>query len=247
MSRRPGRRLRGVGGTRYTGGMHEMPLRRAATIAGVFTAVLWMIHAAGALTGVPPGLLGIRPGEPAALTGLLTAPLVHGSVNHLLANTPPLLVLGTSMLYVYPRASTIALPVIWLGSGLGVWLFARDATHLGASGLIYGMMFFVFVIGMLRRDRPSIALAMIVFFLYGSMVWGILPLKPGVSFESHLFGALTGTVAAIALRRRDPLPQRPRYDWEEDPSLEVEDPVIGDLWRTDDERDGAVDPERNRP
>lgn len=211
--------------------MHDSRLKRAAGAAALFIAALWVIHGLGALLDITLGVLGVRPGAPAGLHGVLTAPLVHGSARHLLANTPPLLVLGTAMLYGYPRASKIALPLIWLVSGLGVWLFAREATHLGASGLTYGMMFFVFVIGILRRDRPSIALAMIVFFLYGSMVWGVLPLKPGISFEFHLFGALAGIAAAFLLRRRDPLAQRRLYDWEKDPSAGGEDPVIGDLWR----------------
>lgn len=211
--------------------MREIPFRRAAGIAGFFAAVLWTIHISAVVLGVPLGLLGIRPGQITALHGVLTAPLVHGSFPHLISNTPPLLVLGTAMLYGFPRASKIALPMIWLGAGLGVWLFAREATHLGASGLAHGMMFFVFVIGVLRRDRPSMALAMIVFFLYGGMVWGVLPSKPEISFESHLFGALAGIAAAFLLRRRDPLAQRRRYEWENDPSVEEEDPVIGDLWR----------------
>lgn len=223
--------------------MRDIRLKRAVVVAALSIAALWAIHALGALLDVTLSGLGVRPGQITGLHGILTAPLVHGSARHLLTNTPPLLVLGTAMLYGYPRASKIALPMIWLVSGVGVWLFAREATHLGASGLTYGMMFFVFVIGILRRDRPSIALALIVFFLYGSMVWGVLPLKPGISFEFHLFGALTGIAAAVVLRRRDPLAQRRLYDWEKDPSAEEEDPVIGDLWRDaekpEDDSDGA--------
>jgi len=214
--------------------MRDRHLKRSFALAALFTAALWVVQTAGAVTGIPLGVLGIRPGHVAGLHGVLTAPLVHGSFAHLLANTPPLLVLGTAMLYGFPRASKVALPVIWLGSGLGVWLFARDAIHLGASGLAYGMMLFVFVIGVLRRDRPSMGLAMIVFFLYGSMIWGVLPLKPGVSFESHLFGAIAGLLAAFALRRRDPLVARRRYEWEE-PDAEDEDALIGDLWRDADQ------------
>lgn len=215
--------------------MRDIHLKRSFAVVALFTGTLWAIHAAGMLLGAPVELFGIVPRQAAGLPGVVTAPLVHGSFRHLVANTPPVLVLGTAMLYGFPRASKIALPGIWLGSGLGVWLFARESTHLGVSGLIYGMMFFVFVIGVLRRDRPSIALAMIVAFLYGGMVWGVLPTKPGVSFESHLFGALAGIAAAFALRRRDPPAERRYYEWEKRPSLEEEDPVIGDLWRDADE------------
>jgi len=211
--------------------MRDPHLKRCFIIALVFTGALWAIQVAASLLGLPLSGLGIRPATWAGLHGVATAPLAHGSFRHLAANTPPLLVLGTAMLYGFPRASRIALPAIWLGSGAAVWLFARDATHLGASGLTYGMMFFVFAIGVLRRDRPSIALALIVAFLYGGMVWGVLPIKPGVSFESHLSGAILGIAMAAALRRRDPLAGRRRYDWEEEPALADDDPVIGDLWR----------------
>lgn len=206
--------------------MRDVRLKRTFLVAALFTAALWSIQALATLVDMPLGVLGIRPGQ--GLLGVFTAPLAHGSFSHLLANTPPLLVLGTAMLYGFPRAAPIALAMIWLGSGLGVWLFARDAIHLGASGLTYGMMFFVFVIGVLRRDRPSMGLAMIVAFLYGGMVWGVLPLKPGVSFEFHLFGALAGIIAAFLLRRRDPLAAPRLYDWEKDPTSEEQDTVVGD-------------------
>lgn len=211
--------------------MREVPFKRAAAIAAFFAATLWTIHISAAAVGFPVDGFGIRPGELTALHGVLTAPLAHASFEHLISNTPPVLILGTVMLYGFPRASKIALPLIWLASGLGVWLFARAGTHLGASGLTHGMMFFVFVMGVLRRDRLSMALAMIVFFLYGGMVWGVLPTEPRVSFESHFFGAIAGVVSAFLLRRRDPLPPRRRYEWEEEPALDEDDPVIGDLWR----------------
>ena len=105
---------------------------------------------------------------------------------------------------------------IYFGSGIGVWLFARETYHIGASGLTFGMMFFVFTIGAIRWDRRAIALSMIVFFLYGGMIWGILPHDPGISFESHFFGALIGITLAIALRNRDPAPPEKRYSWEDE-------------------------------
>ncbi len=179
-------------------------------------ALLWLIHTVFALTAWSPAALGVRPGEASGLVGVLTAPLVHGTWGHLAGNSAALLVLASAMIYGTPHAAKIALPVIWLASGLAVWLFAREAAHIGASGLTYGMMFFVFIIGILRRDKRSIALALLVFFLYGSMVWGLLPVAPGVSFEYHLFGALAGGLCAFLLRNRDPLPPRRRYEWEEE-------------------------------
>jgi membrane associated rhomboid family serine protease len=93
------------------------------------------------------------------------------------------------------------------------------------------MMFFLFIIGVLRRDRLSIAISLTVFLLYGSMVWGIFPTKVGISFESHLFGAVTGTGLAVLLRRYDPASSEKRYDWEDEPK-DIEDSVIEDPWRS---------------
>ena len=149
------------------------------------------------------------------LPGVLTAPLLHGSPAHLVANAGALLLLGTLALAVYPRASVRALPLMWLGSGLGAWLLGDAGSyHLGASGLTHGLMFLVFTLGLLRRDRPSIAAGMIAFLFYGGMLLTVLPQEPGVSWQSHLGGALGGIVAAFLFRRADPVPLRRKYSWE---------------------------------
>jgi membrane associated rhomboid family serine protease len=153
--------------------------------------------------------------RPEGVWGLLTAPLLHGSIEHIAANAASLLLLGTLALAVYPWATLRALPLLWLGSGLGAWLLGDPGSHhLGASGVTHGLMFLVFVLGLLRRDRPSIAAAMIAFFLYGGMLLTVLPQEPGVSWQSHLGGALGGVLAALLFRRSDPLPPRRRYSWE---------------------------------
>lgn len=189
-------------------------LRRAFTIALSFALLLWSIRLAEFLGQLDFSHLGIYPRRLDGLHGILTAPFIHGSFSHLFANTAPIVVIGTALLYGYPRAARVLLPAVYLGGGLAVWLFARDAHHIGASGLAFGMLFFVFTIGALRWDRRAIALSMIVFFLYGGMLWGIFPSTPDVSFESHLSGALIGTVLAFVLRNRDPEPPRKQYSWE---------------------------------
>lgn len=159
----------------------------------------------------------VTPGALAGLLGLATAPVLHGSLEHLAANAISLLMLGTLAGAVYPRATLRALPLLWLGSGLGAWLLGAPGTHhLGASGLTHGLMFLVFVLGVVRRDRPSIAAAMIAFLLYGGMLLTVLPREAGVSWQSHLGGAVAGVVAALLWRHRDPLPPRKRYSWEEE-------------------------------
>jgi membrane associated rhomboid family serine protease len=194
----------------------ERDLRRSAYIALMFIGLLWWIGVIDAVFDLQLVRYGVFPREISGLKGILLAPLIHGSWFHLLANTPALFILGTAMLYGYPGASKVALPAIYLLSGLGVWIFARSSYHIGGSGLAYGMMFFVFVIGVLRRDKLSIVLSMIVFFLYGGMIWGIFPQRQAVSFESHFFGALTGVVMAFLLRNRDVALPEKKYEWEED-------------------------------
>jgi membrane associated rhomboid family serine protease len=161
--------------------------------------------------------LAIAPHSWQGLLGVLTAPLLHGSPGHLGANAVSLLLLGTLAGTVYPRATLRALPVLWIGSGLGAWLLGEAGTwHLGASGLTHGLMFLVFALGLLRRDRPAIAAAMIAFFLYGGMLLTVLPHEPGVSWQAHLGGAVAGLLAAWWFRGSDPLPPQRRYSWELD-------------------------------
>lgn len=185
-----------------------------------FIAVLWWIKMIETWLGLSFSYLGVHPRTAFGLVGLLTAPVLHGSVGHLINNTLPLLVLGTLALSIYPRAALRSIALIWLGSGLGIWIIGRESSHLGASGLAHGLMFFLFVLGLLRRDRPSIAAAMIAFFLYGGMLLTILPGDPQVSWEAHMSGAFCGVLAAALWFRLDPAPQRKRYSWEDEDDME---------------------------
>lgn len=189
-------------------------LRRAFALAAGFASLLWLIKLAELALGLDFSDLSVYPGKPETLPGIALAPLLHGSLSHLFANTAPILILGTLLVYGYPKAARIVLPAVYLGSGLGVWLFARPAWHLGASGFTFGMMFFVFSIGILRWDRRAIALSLVVFLLYGGMIWGIFPTKPDISFEYHLFGAGIGVLLAFLLKGLDPPPPEKKYSWE---------------------------------
>lgn len=182
--------------------------------------LLWMVFAAQ--QAFDWTLLAVTPRTAEGLLGLLGAPLLHGSVAHALANTTALLLLGTLAGTAYPKATLRALPLLWLGSGLGAWLLGQPGSHhLGASGVTHGLGFLVFGLGLLRRDRAAIAAGMIAFFLYGGMLLTVLPQQAGVSWESHLGGALAGIVAALLFRRSDPAPARQKYSWEIEEELEA--------------------------
>jgi len=187
--------------------------RLAVKMALGFVALIWVIQLLDWALDLGPEDFGVRPRQLAGVPGIFFAPLVHGGFAHLLANSPPLLVLGTAMLYLYPSAALRVLPAVYLGTGVAVWLFARGSAHVGASGLIYGLVSYIFVAGLIRRDRRAIAASLLVCFMYGALLWGLLPIEPGVSWETHLAAALIGIVLAIALRRRD-IPPRVRYTWE---------------------------------
>ncbi|MGD8560385.1 MAG: rhomboid family intramembrane serine protease [Gammaproteobacteria bacterium] len=187
-----------------------------------FVVALWVIHIVDTLFDLQLARLGVYPGEIAGLKGVLFAPLIHGSFVHVFSNTLPLLVLGTAMLVGYPRSSKFVFPIIYFGTGVMVWLFGRESFHIGASGLSFGFLTFVFVIGALRWDKQAIALSCLVFFLYGGMIWGIFPSRPGISFESHLFGSILGVLCAIIFRNYDPRPPKKRYDWEDEPEQSID-------------------------
>jgi len=192
----------------------KISLKRSLFITVVFVALLAGIELLDRSLDLQLHRLGVYPLDPGGLWGILLAPLIHGSWYHLVSNSFALLILGTALLYGYPRAAKPVLLLVYIGSGLGVWLFARHSYHFGASGLTHGMMFFIFTTGILRRDKLSVALSLIVFLLYGNMVWSIFPQEPGISYESHFFGAVTGVLAAFLFRDRDPAPPEKTYDWE---------------------------------
>jgi len=190
--------------------------RRALYWSMASVVVLWLVFF---VQGFFPDVraFSIQPQVRSGLLGILTAPLLHGSAGHLAANGLSVLILGTLAGTVFPRATLRALPVIWIGSGLGTWLIATGGFHLGASGVTHGLGFLIFTLGILRRDRPAIAAALIAFFFFGGMVLSVLPHELGVSWEYHLSGALSGLIAGILWRRADPPPPRRRYSWEDEP------------------------------
>ena len=192
--------------------------RLALKIALVFIGVLWAVFIIDAAFGLRLGRFGLRPGSTPGLIGIVTAPLLHGSFQHILSNTIPLLVSLTATLYLYPSSSLRVVPLLWLGSGAIAWYIGRPSLHFGVSGLIYGLLAYVFIGGILRLDMRSVAVSLLVGFLYGSMIWGVLPIRPNMSWEMHLGGAMMGCLLAVLYRRWDRVPVL-RYEWEDDDSV----------------------------
>ncbi len=194
---------------------------RAAWISLCFVALLAWIKLFEHWMGQPFSGLALRPHVVAGLIGVLTAPLLHGSLDHLASNALPLLILGTLAGGLYPRATVRALPLIWIGSGIGAWFLGEQGSaHIGASGIATGLLFLVFVLAVLRRDRQAIAAGMMAFFLYGGMMVTIFPREANISWEMHMSGAICGLLAAIIWRKRDAALPRKRYSWEDEPEEE---------------------------
>jgi membrane associated rhomboid family serine protease len=168
--------------------------------------------------------LGIKPLSVEGLMGIVTMPFKHAGWNHLLNNAPSFLVLSVAMFYFYRPIGYKVFFTIWFLSTTGLWLLARDAWHVGASGLIYGLASFLFVSGVHRRHIPLMAISMLVVFLYGSMVWGIFPMPQfrNQSWEGHYWGMLAGVITAFLYRNQGP--QKPLPQWEEPEESEDENP-----------------------
>jgi membrane associated rhomboid family serine protease len=194
---------------------------RSVYIVTLFIGLLWLILGAISNLHIDTRPFALYPGRVDSLLGILTAPLLHGGAEHLLANSFGLLILGVLTLYRFPASAPLAIGVIWLLSGLGTWWIGRPSFHIGASGLTHGLMFFVFVSGLIRRDRTSIAAAMLTFMFFGGMLLTILPREESISFEYHLSGAIAGLICAFWMRRRDPAPPRRKYSWEIEEELEA--------------------------
>jgi membrane associated rhomboid family serine protease len=185
---------------------------------------LWLIHGLQALLGFDFGYYGVYPRTIFGLRGILFSPLIHGDWGHLMANTPPLFAMSVIIMFFYRKVAIPSFTLIYFLTGLAVWGFGRQVFHIGASGVVYGLVSFVFFSGIFRRNLKSIVLALIVLMYYGSMFLGVLPGKEGVSWESHLLGAIVGVLIAFLYRNNKEKDEEPkRYSYEDDPQLLQQD------------------------
>lgn len=170
---------------------------RAAMVIGGFVVLLYAIEFVDVLLSNRLDAEGVRPGITDGLTGVLFAPLLHAGWGHLIANTVPVLVLGFLVLLSGIGQALAVTAVVWLVGGLGVWVVAPPNTiHLGASILIFGWLVYLMLRGFFSRNAAQIAIGLIVLFLYGGLLFGVLPGQAGVSWQGHLFGAIGGGLAA---------------------------------------------------
>jgi membrane associated rhomboid family serine protease len=204
----------------------------AVTFPTLFVALLWLIKIIELVFGFSLSHFGILPLKASGLIGILTAPMIHGSVAHLSANTLPVWVLSVMLFYFYRPIAWKVFVFIWLITGIWVWFLGRESYHIGVSGIIYGLASFLFFSGLIRRDNRLLAIAFLVAFLYGSLVWGLFPeLFPEkhISWESHLMGLLSGFV--LALFYKDEGPKRRRYSWDFEDEDDEDDDDENAYWK----------------
>ncbi|HHX32036.1 MAG TPA: rhomboid family intramembrane serine protease [Bacteroidales bacterium] len=175
--------------------------------------------------------LGIYPGVIKGLRGVVVSPLLHSSFSHLWSNTLPLLIQVWLLFYFYRNIAFPTFIYLWLLSGIITWIIGRSSYHIGASGLVFALLFFLFFSGVLRRYTPLIAVSLVVAFIYGSTIWSIFPIAElvdvTISWEGHLSGAISGLIIAIIFRKQGP--QRPANLWVDDDEELEEDEIVENI------------------
>ena len=185
-----------------------------------FIVLMWAVHLFKAATGFRLASLGIFPRDVSGLKGIITAPLIHGDWQHLISNTVPLAALTAIIFLFYRRVAVKSFLIIYLLTGLGVWLMARSVYHIGASGIVYGLVSFVFWSSVFRRSFKSIALALVILVMYSGYFLGIVPGEEGISWESHLYGAVAGIIVSWFFKNALEQDEIPRPLLDEEPSDE---------------------------
>ncbi len=175
--------------------------RSSVVYTMTFVGFLWLVKVIEGLLSFDLGVLGIHPRSLAGTVGIITGPLVHGDFHHLISNSLPLIFLGIGVFYFYHKIAFEVFFGIYFFTSLWVWIVARDAYHIGASGIVYGLASFLLFSGLFRKDSRSIAISLIVIFLYGGMAYGLFPINEEISWESHLLGSVGGFIAAFFYRK----------------------------------------------
>ena len=163
---------------------------------------------------------GVKPLSLGGLKGILFSPFIHSDFKHLINNSYPILILGGMLFFFYKKIAKQLFLWLFFIAGFLLWVIGRPSFHIGASGLIYALASFLLVSGIIRKTPRLTAVSMLVIFLYGSMIWGLLPTKEPISWEGHLAGFIAGILVAIFYRNEGPKPKK--YQWEIDEEIEKE-------------------------
>ena len=175
-------------------------LKQALKTPLYFLILIWFIHIIKIAGDFNWNIFGIYPRELSGLIGIFAAPLLHSNFQHLFSNSVPLFFILTLIYLFYNRVAMISFIAIYILTGFAVWLFGRQVYHIGASGVVYGLISFVFWSGVFRKNFKSVVLSLIIIILYSGYIEGVLPGEKGISWESHLLGAIVGVLVAFLVR-----------------------------------------------
>ncbi|WP_297090660.1 rhomboid family intramembrane serine protease [uncultured Draconibacterium sp.] len=192
----------------------------------IFVLLLWIVKIIEQTAGLSFVKFGIYPRHVNGLQGILFSPFIHSDFSHLISNSLPFFILGFMLVYFYRRISYRIFFLLYILSGISTWFMGREAWHIGASGVVYALAAFHFVSGIIRSDVRLLTLSVVVVFLYGGLVWGLLPIRPEISWEGHLSGAIFGV--ALAFYYRKYIIRREKFDWEDEPDEEEVDDFTTD-------------------
>ena len=208
----------------------------SAIIPTILVAIMWLVKIIEVLFHLDFSFLGVKPVSLEGIPGIFLFHFIHGDWEHLFANTIPILVLGSALYYFYRPIANRILLILILSVGLLTWCGARGGVHIGASGLVYGLTFFLMLSGFIRKDKKLIIISLVVVFLYGSLVWGLYPkyaIENNISWEGHLSGFVMGIVLAIYYKGEV---------W-----YGNENGDENGIWDDDDDCDDDIDPETQKP
>jgi len=193
----------------------------------LFVALMWSVKGIGVYIGTSFFSHGFLPRTCSGLQGILFSPFIHKDFPHLINNTYPLIILGGMLFYFYKKLGLQIFFWLFFIAGIWLWAIGRPNFHIGASGVVYALASFIFFSGLIKKQTKLSEASLLVIFLYGSMIWGVLPIYDGVSWEGHLAGLLAGLLLAIFYRNEGPKPKK--YQWEIEEELERERQESKDL------------------
>lgn len=217
--------------------MQFVQTRKGATLEAIIyplliIIIMWSIFLVDRYYSLDLYKYGVKPSTIEGIKGIFLMPLIHGQkdFSHIINNSIPTFIFLSALIYFYREIAFYVVLFIWIGGGFLLWYMAANTQsyHIGMSGVIYGLFGFLFTSGMLRKYLPLQAISLFVAFLYGSMIWGVFPMEPGISWEGHLLGLAVGVIVAIAFRKKGP--KAPKYRYEIEEELGIEPPDLEGEW-----------------
>ena len=184
-----------------------------------FLLIMWGVKIFEILYNTSYIDLGVLPRSFKGLKGIIFSPFIHKDLSHLINNSMPIIVLGSSLSYFYPRIKFRLVLWLYFTCGILLWGIGRSSFHIGASGFIYALASFIFFSGLMKKNKRLSALSLVVVFIYGSMFWGLLPTHENVSWEGHLSGLIAGLIIAFFFKNLGP--KKDVYQWEIDEQDEI--------------------------